>query len=127
MKYLYFKLYQAFYNAKSKDTSAMNALFVISICECINIFTLLVLLRHYFNITYVFLHSKNEIILFASIFGVISYIVNYFILYRNKGKITKKYNNDNKLTSVLGFIGLLVYILGSFYFGYLVGSSFPIR
>ena len=105
----------------------MNALFVISICECINIFTLLVLLRHYFNITYVFLHSKNEIILFASIFGVISYIVNYFILYRNKGKITKKYNNDNKLTSVLGFIGLLVYILGSFYFAYLVGSSFPIR
>ncbi|MEI7503544.1 MAG: hypothetical protein WCJ61_09695 [Paludibacter sp.] len=127
MKYLYFKLYQALYNAKSKDTSAMNAMFVISILECINTLTLFLIVRHYLNIQYVFLNSKNEIVLFTAFFGITSYIVNYFVLYKNIGKIDKNYSRKNKLRNVFGFIGLIVYIFGSLYFAYLVGSTFPIK
>lgn len=125
MKYLYFKLYQAFYNAKSKDTSAMNAMFIISVLEFINITTLLLLLRHYFDSSFIF-YSRNEIIIFVSICTVISYIINYFILYKNLGEITKKYKQESKLKSILGLIGLIGYIFGSCYLAYLVGSAFPI-
>jgi len=104
----------------------MNAMFVISAWEFINISTLLLFLRHYFESSFVF-HSKNEIILFASICTVISYIINYFILYKKIGKITKKYKNESKLKSILGYIGLAIYIFGSFYLAYLVGSTFPIK
>lgn len=104
----------------------MNAMFVISILECINITTILLLLRHYFNLSFIFFHSKNEILLFAVFFGIVSYVINIFILYRKIDVITKKYKSESKLRSVLGFIGLLFYVVGSFYFIYIVGSLFPI-
>lgn len=125
MKYLYFKIWQCFKRIPTNDTPATNAMILVSIMHFANLATVQVLINHFFQ-TKIELDSKNEMILFSALVGVIIYLINYFLLYKKREKIFEKYKNENKTRSRRGYIILILYILTSFALVFYFGSKWPL-
>ncbi|MBP1677298.1 MAG: hypothetical protein H6Q20_1857 [Bacteroidetes bacterium] len=124
MKYLYYKLYQDFKRVKTNNAPAFTSMIVICVMQGVNLITMLLLFFHFFNIKISLTVSENKIfafILFSIIFGV-----NYFTLYKNINKIASKYKEESKTKSIIGFILLILYIVGSLGLVYYVGSNYPL-
>lgn len=124
MKYIYYKLYQNLKSVKTNDTPATNAMILLSMIHMANIATVQVLLNHYFGIK-IKLISKDEIIAFAVFFGIIIYIVNYFLFYKKREEIYEAYKNESKFRSRIGYIILVLYIVISVCLLYYFGSKYP--
>lgn len=125
MKYLYYKIYQSFRRVKTNDTPATNAMLLISGFECVNILTIFLILKHFLNIKFNF-SSPNEIILFTLPLCSVMFTLNYFLLYKKREDICEQYKNENKTHSRIGFVFLLIYIIGSFTLVYFIGTAFPL-
>ena len=125
MKYIYYKIFQSFRRIKTNDTPATNAMLLISGIECVNILTLLLVFNHFLN-TKLNFNAKNEILLYPSILCVVIFTHNYFLLYKKREEICERYKNENKTHSRIGFVFLLIYIIGSFVFVYFIGTTFPL-
>jgi len=125
MKYLYYKLYQDFKRIKTNDTPATNAMIFLSIIQGVNLATVQIIINHFFHIKIDFF-SKNEIILFAIILGLILYVINYFLIYKKRKEIYEKYMNETKIQNRIGYVVLIIYIIGSAALVYFVGSRYPL-
>jgi len=125
MKYLYYKIYQSFRMVKTNDTPATNAMLLISGFEGVNILTIFLILKHFLNFKFNF-SSPNEIILFTLPLCSVIFTLNYFLLYKKREDICEQYKNENKMQSRIGFVFLLIYIIGSFAFVYFIGTAFPL-
>ncbi len=126
MKYLYYKLCQDFKRVKSNDTPFFSALLVMCMMHNANIATLYILYCHFFNVKSQF-DSKNQIILFGVIQILIIFVVDYFLLYKNKVVLSEKYKYESKKKGIIGYILLFLYIIVSLFLVYIVGSNYPIR
>jgi dolichol kinase len=122
---LYYKLYQTLRKVKTNDTPATNAMILLSVTQAINIVTIQVLINYFFNVK-LLLRSKYEIIIFAVSFMLIIYLINYFHLYKKHEKINEHYKNESKNKSTVGFIIMVMYILGSFILLFFIGTKYPI-
>ena len=125
MKYLYYKIYQSLRRVKTNDMPATNAMLLISGIEGVNILTILLILNHFLNTKFSF-SATDEIFLFALALGLVLFTLNYFLLYKKREEICKQYKNQNKTQSIIGFILLLIYIIGSFILVYYIGTAFPL-
>ena len=90
-----------------------------------NVATIQALLNHFFHVK-IKLGSRNEVILFAILLGLVLYFINYFQLYKKREEICERYKNESKTQSRIGYAVLLFYIFGSAALIYLVGSKYPL-
>ena len=120
MKYLYYKIFQILKKVKTNDTPTTNAMLLLSLCHFANIFVFHIFLSQA-SILSIYFESKAEIYLFTFPLGLIVYLINYFLFYKNRDKICEKYKNESKKQKILGNILLACYFFGSFalvfYFG----------
>ena len=122
MKYLYYTLWQLFKLIKTNDMPATNAMIFISLCQMMNLATVQILISHFFSLDLVF--SSNSItFLFSALIGTILLVVNYFILYKKKGLLDKKYKNDTRRQKANRIIILSFYTLGSFFLVFYLGPK----
>lgn len=122
MKYLYYRLWHFFKKIKTNDMPATNAMIFLTIWQFLNLSLVYILLKYYSVVEIEFeLKSRNEIYLLAGVFYSILTLLNYFFLYKNRGKINNKYKDESKKQRTIGNILLMFYIIGSFvlvfYFG----------
>ena len=106
---------------KTNDTPAMNAMFMISVCQIANIFTIFIIINHFAKIT---LETRSDIIVLATILILTLFLSDYFLLYKNLNKLCIRYENEVENKKLIGTIFLLTYILGSFFIVYLVSTNF---
>lgn len=125
MIYIYYKLYQNLKNVKTNDTPATNALFLLCMIHGANIATVHILLNHYYGIN-IKLVSKNEVLAFAFLVGIIVISIDYFLFYKRREEIHEKYKNESKFQSRVGYTILILYILVSAVLLYYFGSKYPL-
>lgn len=86
-KELYYRLYELLKKVKTNDNPGFNAFIGISFFQCMNILTLGIVANYFLNLDI----SKSSAI-YSGIFLYVSLTaVNFFILFRKKEEITKKY------------------------------------
>ncbi|HAH22527.1 MAG TPA: hypothetical protein DCL77_01965 [Prolixibacteraceae bacterium] len=125
MKYLYYKLYNNLKSVKTNDTPATNAMFLLSMIHIANVVTVDILLNHFFGIK-IKLVSKDEVIAFAILVGIIVMSIDYFLFYKKRERIYEKYKNETKYQSRVGYAILIVYAIVSAVLPYLLSSKYPL-
>jgi hypothetical protein len=86
-KELYYRLYELLKKVKTNDNPGFNAFIGISFFQCMNILTLGGVTNYFLNLDI----SKSSAV-YSGIFLYVSLTaVNFFILFRKKEEITKKY------------------------------------
>lgn len=125
MKYIYYKLYHNLKRIKTNDSPATNAMILLSMIHMTNVVTIHILINHFFNIK-IKLLSKNEVITFAFLSGIIIYTFNYFLFCKKREEIYEKYRNESIYQSKIGYAILILYIFGSAWLLYYFGSKYPL-
>lgn len=125
MRYLYYKIYQILRKIKTNDTPATNAMLIFSMFELFNIATLQVLLNHILHIK-IGLKSKDNIMFFGVLLALLILIINYFVLYKKREIICEKYKDETKIKSMLGYVLLILYMIGSAALVYYFSSRHPL-
>jgi hypothetical protein len=125
MKYLYFILYHSFKKVPTNDTPAINALILLVVIQCVNILTLLVLIFHFLEIGFS-INTRKEAYLISLPLFLITFAINFFLLYRNREEISERFKDKNKKQVTIGIIMVAVYAIGSFLIIYFASTKFPI-
>ena len=117
--YFYYKIFNALTKVKTNNTPALNAMLLIVILQGLNIFSVLMIIDYYFNL--------DIGIQYSSIIGLSLYIImlipNYFYLFRRRGNIVKRYENETKEDKTWGTIGLLLYVVFSIAVFFVLGET----
>jgi len=128
MKYLYYKMWQDFTGVVKGNSPAVGAMIWLSVILGVNIYTLQKALEYCLNITFFnFIKTKNELILSGVFFFLSLMIINYFLLYKKREKISEKYKNESKIKSRIGLLFLYIYMIGSFFLIYFVSEILPMH
>jgi purine-cytosine permease-like protein len=126
MKYLYYKNFQIFRKIKTNDTPEFNAMIILSVCQYVNILTLLVFFNHFFIGLQKPILSRSEIVYYSFASAFVIMFINYFLLYKKREKICEKYKNESKIKSMLGYVIFLIYIIGTAALVYIISSKYPL-
>ena len=106
---------------RGKGDHFLNAVFIVSICFVLNIFTIL------FMVDWVPTLGRNQMYLFYLPIYATVFIINYFFLYSNSNyrKIFLHYNklfnnaNISIVARLIAFIYVVVSFISIYYIGYL--------
>jgi len=126
MEYLFYRLWQLLIGKSEEDMPPFGSMMIIWMLIVLNIRTIELLLRHFFNFAYT-PRGKNEIILYSLIPISIVLIFNIFYLFRRRNKIKMKYENESKIRKKVGNIILFTYGILSIVIFFIIGNAYPIR
>lgn len=107
VKKLYYILYELLRKVKTNDNPGFNAFIGISFFQFMNILTLCGLANYFFNIEI----SKSNAVYSGIFLYIILTTVNFFILFRKKDKIKKKYQQLPKERQRKGKLCFWLYAL----------------
>jgi hypothetical protein len=86
-KELYYRLYELLNKVKTNDNPGFNAFIGISFFQCMNILTLFGIANYFLNLSV----PKSSAV-YSGVFLYVSIsVVNFFVLFRKKEKIVKRY------------------------------------
>lgn len=105
-------MYQVLKLIKTNDTPVTNAYILLTVLLAVNFYTFYLLFRVLFEFN--FSANKSGLIIFACIYMLIMYLINYYYLYRNSNDICEKYQNESKTQSFRGYILLGAYFIFTF-------------
>jgi len=121
MRYLYYKLWKDFTGSVTDSSPAIYSMIWLSVIQSINIITLLFLFYYYFDLGIETFSGDNKV--FYSL--IISLFVmgwNYFRLYKKKEVIYKRFISERKFMSIIGYIILYLYMVGTFVLAYVASK-----
>lgn len=110
MKYLYYKLYSLCRKIPINSDPEYSAIRILAPVQAMNIIILLALGNYFLKINF---YQEVVFIPILVIFAILSYFINYFLFNKNREKILEKYKNESKIKSIIGYILLAIYFLGS--------------
>jgi hypothetical protein len=119
MQYFYYRIYKALVKVKTNTTPALNSMLLVVILQGLNIFSILMIVKYFFNWEFTKLQSNIQGLLFY----IIMLIPNYFYLYRKRDEIISRYQNESKEDKKWGIIGLLFYIVFSILVFFVLGET----
>lgn len=105
---------------RTNDAPATNAMFLISVCQMLNLFTIYIIISLYTKVTMISLH-KIDIYIFFGLFGIVVYVVNYFLLYRKRELFETRFKNDSRNRKILGRLFLGFYFFGTLFLAFIFG------
>ena len=121
MRYLYYKLWKDFTGKVTDSTPAIYSMIWISVIQSINIITLILLFCFYFEIEYQ-TFSTDYTVLYSIIISLLVMGLNYFRLFKKKELIYKRFISESRLMSIIGYLILYFYMIGSFVFAYIAST-----
>jgi Kef-type K+ transport system membrane component KefB len=116
MKYIYYTLYRLIRNIKTNDTPHLTAMFLISLCEAINVQSALLYFPQSIENQFVL---KYQLLIFAITPCLIFYWINYNLYVKRLPEIIEEYKNDSDTRKNIGVILLVSYIIGTCVFAYI--------
>lgn len=118
MRYFYYRIYQQLKKVKSNDTPAFNALLLLVVLQCLNVFTAISVIRFFVN----FEISKRFVLTSSLVFYFILLAIEFKTLFGKQNEICKRYENESKEERHKGTIYLLSYIILSVVLFFILGK-----
>lgn len=119
MRYFYYRIYQQLKKVKSNDTPAFNALALLTLLQIINVLTLLAIIEYFVKIEI----GKQQGIIGTLAISFLILIIEFKTLFGKRDEICKQYENETKKERKRGTIYLLLYIVLSLAFLFIVGET----
>lgn len=120
MRYLYYTLWQIMKLIRTNDTPATNAMFLISLCQMLNLFTIYIIICLYTKETMIAIPKTDSYILFG-LFTLVIYTFNYFLLYRKRELFENRYKDESKNRKIFGRLFLGLYFFGTIFLAFIFG------
>ncbi len=120
MRYLYYRIYKGLKRVKTNDTPGLNAMYLLMALQIGNVLSLLCVFNHYF---WSFKFNKQQTLIGAIILFVVLFIPNYYLIYRKRDEITKRYQNETKPEKTRRIIFLLLYIVITITVFFILGGT----
>jgi len=121
---LYYWMYRIINRNKSNKEPELNAFFLFSLLECINIFTLWGFLNYFLDITV----PKNTAMIINFLVILVILVINFIFLYRKRTKIIKKMEELSNKRRIIGkFLFVLYNLVTLFLMFYVVYYLVKVR
>lgn len=108
-KELYYWMYSYTKSVKTNNTPAFNAYLLICLLQGFNIGTIFIITRYFLRINTT--TDRNTTIYVSITFGIILFIINYFLLYAQRKSIFEKYEVLPKEKIIKGKIYFWLYVI----------------
>lgn len=125
MKYLYYHLWIALKAIPTNTTPATNALVFLCMAQCVNIFSIFLVINNYHNEFIYMIKAGLVTYLVTLYFCVLA--IDYSLLYKKRNEMEEKYKNESKSKKTIGVILGQVYVYGSIILVFLLIKQFPLK
>ena len=123
-KEFYYYVYEIHTGRGSENSKFFSAISGISYLQCVNIATLWGFVNSFFELDI----TKNLLIFLSIIIFVLTSVINYFYLYRNRTEIIKKVEGYSAKREKIGKTIFVIYIISTlFLLFYVIKNIVPVR
>lgn len=123
-KELYYWMYKAIKKNKFNKDPELNAFFLFSSFEIMNIVTFLGIINYFLDLFI----TRDTVVIFGFIFSVSIMVINFIFLYRKRSEIIKRMETYTSKRKLIGKLLFVIYILATlFLMFYGVHNFVPVR
>jgi small-conductance mechanosensitive channel len=123
-KELYYWMYKAIKKNKFNKDPELNAFFLFSSFEIMNIVTFLGIINYFLDLFI----TRDTVVIFGFIFSVSIMVINFIFLYRKRSEIIKRMETYTSKRKLIGKLLFVIYILATLFLMFYVMHNFvPVR
>lgn len=119
MLYFYYRIYQQLKKVKTNSTPALNAMILLGILQGLNVLSVYGIVNYFFHISVYRIH----VVLGGTVLAVLLFFSGFIFFVGRKDEIYKQYEGESKEERKRGTIYLLLYILLSIVFFFVIGET----